>query len=197
MKPLENLVTMQLARTVLTASLLMIAMACASGPTRYVHPNADLSTIKKVAVLPFENVSGAAGAADKVHKIFLVELLSLEVFEVVEPGQVSRAIKAESVASPDQLTPDDLKRIGTTLGADGLVMGQVVDYQDNRSSGGSAPEVTLQFRIVETNSGSTLWSASQTTSGVKTSSRLFGVSGDSLSEVTRKMIRTELDTLFQ
>ena len=177
-------------------ALALVAGGCASGPTRYIHPNADLGAIRKVAVLPFENVSGTTGASDKAHKVFLVELLSLEAFEVVEPGMVSKVLKGETAASPDQLTPDDLKRIGKALGADGMFIGQVVDYAEARGQN-SAPEVTLQFRLVEAASGATVWSTSQTRSGVKVSTRLFGVSGDSATETTRKLIRKQLATLLQ
>lgn len=179
----------------LAAAAVLMTSGCASAPTRYIHPNADLAALKKVAVLPFENVSGEQGASDKVHKIFLVELLAIEAFDVVEPGMVSKALKGETAATPDQLTPEDLKRIGTALGADGLFMGQVVDYTDARGQN-SAPEVTLQFRLVETASGATVWSTSQTRSGVKTSTRLFGASSDSITETTRKIIRTQLSTLL-
>lgn len=182
--------------SVVLAVLSLWLAGCASGPTRYIHPNADLGALQRVAVLPFENVSGTQGASDKVHKIFLVELLSLEVFEVVEPGQVARALKGESVASPDQLTPDDLKRIGAALGADGLFLGQVVDYEDTRG-GARAPAVTIQLRLVEVTSGATVWSSSETRAGVKASTRLFGVSSDSLTEATRKTIRAQLSTLLQ
>ncbi|MGK2855877.1 MAG: hypothetical protein ACSLFQ_01590 [Thermoanaerobaculia bacterium] len=174
----------------------LLLASCASGPTRYIHPNADLGALQTVAVLPFENVSGVQGASDKVHKIFLVELLSLEAFEVVEPGRVAKVIKGESVASPDQLAPEDLKRIGSALGVDGLFLGQVIDYEDARGQG-SAPSVTIQLRLVETSSGATVWSSSQTRAGVKASTRLFGVSNDSLTETTRDVIRTQLSTLFK
>ena len=185
----------RMAATVAAAAILVLS-GCASAPTRYLHPNADLGSVKKVAVLPFENVSGEQGASDKVHKIFLVELLSLEIFDVVEPGMVSKAIKGETAATPDQLTPEDLKRIGKALGADGLFIGQVVDYADARGQN-SAPEVTLQLRLIETTSGATVWSTSQTRSGVKTSTRLFGVSSDSATETSRKIIRKQLATLLQ
>ncbi|MBK5260457.1 MAG: hypothetical protein JJE51_12770 [Thermoanaerobaculia bacterium] len=185
-------------RQLLTIAVLAtIASACASGPTRYLHPNADLGAIKKVAVLPFENVSGVAGSSDKVHKLFLVELLSLEIFDVVEPGAVSKVIRGETAGTPDQLTPDDLKRIGKALGADGLFMGQIVDYQDPRGAAGGGPEITLQFRLVEVTSGATIWSTSETRAGVKVSTRLFGVSGDSITEATRKVIQRQLATLLK
>lgn len=177
-------------------SLVLGIAGCASSPTRFVHPNADLGALQKVAVLPFENVSGVQGASDKVHKIFLVELLSLGAFDVIEPGRVAKALKGETVASPDQLAPEDLKRIGGALGADALFMGQVLDYSDARGTGG-APSVTIQLRLIEVASGATVWSTSQTRSGSKASTRLFGVSSDSVTEATRKVIREELATLYE
>jgi hypothetical protein len=181
-----------------TATLLLFLLTgCASAPVHYIHPNADIAALEKVAVLPFENVSGAAGASDKVHKIFLVELLSMEVFDVIEPGLVSKALKSEGAATPDQLTPDDLKKLGTSMGADALFLGQVIDYSEGRGSGEGAPAVTLQFRLVETASGATVWSSSETRAGVKASTRLFGVSSDSLTDATRRVIRDQLKTLLQ
>lgn len=75
-------------------------------------------------------------------------------------------------------------------------MGQVLDYSEARGTGG-APSVTIQLRLVEVSSGATVWSSSQTRAGVKTSTRLFGVSGESLTEATRKVIRDELATLYE
>lgn len=184
----------------LLAGLLFMALigGCSSaGPTHYVHPNADLAALQKVAVLPFENVSAVAGASDKVHKIFLVELLSMEIFEVLEPGVVAKALKGQTAATPDQLTPDDFKQLGRAMGADGLFLGQVIDYAEGRGGADSAPSVTLQFRLIETASGVTVWSSSQTRAGVKASTRLFGMSGDSLTQATRELIRRQLTTLVE
>ena len=184
-------------RVRLFALCLALFAGCASGPTHYIHPNADFAALQKVAVLPFENLSGSGGASDKVHKVFLVELLSMEVFDVVEPGLVAKSLKGETASSPDQLTPDDFKRIGAAIGADAMFLGQVIDYSEGRGGGDSAPAVTLQFRLVETASGATVWSSSQTRAGVKASTRLFGLSSDSITEATRKVIRQQLATLLE
>ena len=184
--------------TLLTSILLLLAAGCGSTATQYVHPNADLSALRKVAVLPFENVSGVSGASDKVHKIFLVELLSMETFDVIEPGQVSKVVRGETATTPDALTPDDLKRIGKALNADALFLGQVLDYGESRAGNGlSSPEITLQFRLVETASGATVWSSSRTRAGVKATTRLFGMRGDSVTESARKVIREQLGSLLQ
>lgn len=185
------------------AALLMICvlatlLGCgSSGTTKYIHPNADLASLKKVAVLPFENVTQDRTAGDKLQKIFLVELLSLEVFDVVEPGHVTKTLRGERIESVEALSPADIKRLGEALAADAVFIGTVVDFEESRSGTMPAPNVTLQLRLVETQTGATVWSASKTRSGLKISTRLFGVGGESLTQAARMVVRSELQTLLE
>lgn len=183
---------------VVAGAALALLGRCASTPTtKYLHPNADLSAIKKVAVLPFENLSGDRSAGDKVQKIFLTELLSFEAFDVVEPGQVAKLLRSERIESLDTLGPPELKKIGEALKVQGLFMGSVVDYADSRSGSTPAPDVTIQLRLIEVQSGVTIWSASRTRSGATTSAKLFGVGGQSLTQAARQLIKEELGTLMK
>lgn len=178
--------------------LFLAAAGCRStATTQYVHPNADIGAIRTVAVLPFENLTQERAAGDKVQKIFQTELLALGVFDVVEPGQVAKLLRTERVESVDTLGPADLNRIGGELKAQGLFIGSVVDFADNRTGSTPAPEVTIQLRLVETESGVTVWSVSRTQSGATASARLFGIGGESLSEAARQLVRQELRTLVK
>lgn len=177
---------------------LLLLPACAStSTTQYIHPNMDLGAIQKVAVLPFDNLTQERTAGDKVQKVFMTELLSLSAFEVVEPGAVLKALKAERAESSEALGPAELKRIGEAVKADALFLGAVVDFADNRAGSTPAPEVTIQLRLVETQSGVTVWSASRTRAGASMSARLFGVGGGSLTQAARELIRAELRTLVR
>lgn len=181
----------------LAAALLLIAtVGCGSSAsqTRYLHPNADLGAIRKVAVLPFDTVSSERGAAEKVQKIFYLELLALEAFEVAEPGEVAKVARNAQV---DTLGAADYQRIGKELGVDGFFTGTVVDFEESQASGASSPDVTIQLRLIETQTGTTIWSAGQSRSGVSVSTRLFGVGGESLTDAARRLIREELSTLLK
>lgn len=184
-------------KNALILPLLMLAGCASGGATRYLHPNVDMGAIQKVAVLPFENLTSERTAGEKVQKVFMTELLALSAFEVVEPGAVVRVLKAERAESVEALGPAELKRIGEALKADALFLGTVVDFADNRSGTTPAPDVTIQLRLVETQSGVTVWSASQTRSGASTSARLFGVGGASLTEAARELLRDELRSLVK
>ena len=179
------------------AVLLAAGCASSSPTTKYVHPNMDLGAVKRVAVLPFETLTQDHSSAEKVHKIFLTELLSLDAFEVVEPGQVTKVLRAEHIDSMEALGPAELKRVGDALKAQGLFLGTVVDYAENRTGSTPSPDVTIQLRLVETQSGVTVWSASRSRSGATTSARLFGVGGQSLTEASRQLIKDELSTLVK
>jgi TolB-like protein len=185
------------AAAILFAPILLLG-ACRSGSSaKYVHPNADLGSIKRVAVLPFENLTQERSAADKVQKVFLSELLATEAFDVVEPGQVVKALKAERVESVEGLGAVEIKRIGESLKAQGLFTGAVVDFNETRSGSTPSPEVTIQLRLVEVQSGVTIWSASKTRSGASASARLFGIGGQTLTEVARTLMREQLKGLVK
>jgi len=183
------------------ATLLLLALTAVSAcrtstqQTSYVHKNADLGAISKVAVLPFDNLSQERTAGDKVQKIFYLELLALDVFEVAEPGQVTKVMRSQS--SSDALGPAEYQKIGKDLGVDAVFVGSVVDFAEARTGSTPTPEVTIQLRMIETHSGSTIWSTGRTRSGASFSTRLFGVGGESMTQAARRVVRAELGTLLK
>ncbi len=181
-----------------SALVLLASLGCRSTKqTKYVHPNADLGAIVKVAVLPFDNLTPERTASDKVQKVFYLELLTLQVFVVAEPGHVTKTLRAAGVSTTEALGPSDFQRIGKDLGVDGVFLGTVVDYADARTGTTSTPEVTIDVRLIETQTGTTIWSTSQTRAGAGVSTRLFGLGGESLTEATRSVVRRELGTLLK
>lgn len=191
----DNVMNNRPLLAVLAISLLLALGCGTTQQTRYLHKNADLGAITKVAVLPFENLATERTAGDKVQKIFTLELLSLDVFQLSEPGEVTKALRSQS--TPEALGPNDYKKIGKDLGVDGLFVGAVVDFADAHTGSTPTPEVTVQLRLIETATGSTVWSTGQTRSGAGVSTRLFGVGGESLTEAARRIVRSELKTLLK
>lgn len=187
----------KLATLVLALVAVLLAACRSTRQTQYLHKNADLGAIEKVAVLPFENLTQERAAADKVQKIFQMELLALDVFEVAEPGQVTKVLRASGITSPEALGGKDFQKIGQELGVDAVFVGAVVDYAETRTGSTPTPEVTIQVRLVETQTGATIWSTSHTRAGAGISTRLFGLGGESLTQAARRVVRTELATLLR
>jgi hypothetical protein len=161
------------------------------------HPNADIGAIHRVAVLPFESTVQDRSVGEKVTRLFTTELLALGVFDVVEPGLVTRTLRTERIDSAEALTAPDFKRLGEALKADGFFLGSVVEFAETRSGSTPTPTVTIQLRLIEAPSGVTVWSVSQTRAGASASARLFGIGGESLVEAARDLMRQELKTLVR
>lgn len=185
---------MRLKHGMLFVLVATLAACRTTQQTSYVHKNADLGAIAKVAVLPFDNLSQDRAAGDKVQKLFYLEVLALDVFEVAEPGQVTKVMRTTAA---DALGPADYQKIGKDLGVDAVFVGSVVDFAESRSGATASPEVTIQLRLIETHSGSTVWSTGRTRSGVSMTTRLFGVGGESMTTAARRVLRAELMTLLK
>jgi TolB-like protein len=180
------------------AAAISLALLCAAcgGPRQYVKKDVDLGTMERVAVLPFENVTGERLSAERVQRIFVTELLTLGAFEVVEPGLVTRAFRRDALEAA-ALTPEDAKKLGKELGAQGLFIGTVMEFEEVRSGSVAIPRVTIQLRLVETETGSTVWSISGRRSGTTMSARLFGVGGNTTIGLAENLIRDELGALVE
>lgn len=180
----------------LTALLAMPALDGCARTGTYVHPSYDFSLVKKIAVMPLENLSPDQMAGEKVRKVVIAELLSAGVVDVVEPGQVNRVLNDQGIQTITAVSSADLKRLGTALGVQSFIVGSVDVYETVNFGGVPFAQVTLSFRALDASTGSIVWSKQQTGGGVGIVGRLFGFGAASMSEATQKAVRTAFATLF-
>ncbi len=185
-----------MSRTRTLALLSLIAATACGGHSRYLNPNSDLGTLRTVAILPFENVTPDKLATERTQRIFLTELLATGAFEVVEPGLVLRTIRREQ-GDASTFAPEDFKRIGESLKAQAFFLGTVLEWEDPRVGAAPAPRVTLQRRLVDAETGKTVWSTTRTKAGASWSARLFGIGGRTATGTAEELIRDELSALLR
>ncbi|MEW6380640.1 MAG: hypothetical protein AB1611_13680 [bacterium] len=161
----------------------------------YVNPNTNFGFIKRVAVLPFENLTSDRFADKKVRDVFVTSLLSTELIDVPELGEVLKALESQGIASPEAVTGDVAKSLGQILGVQGLVLGTVEEYSVNRTMAGSFPEIAVSLRMIDAKTGNIIWSISHTEKGGRLLPTVFGIGEDTLSEVTVKASKRIVDTL--
>ena len=174
----------------------VLLMGCGGGPRSYLHPKADFTFIKKVAVLPLENFSSDKFAGDKIRDIVITEVLSRGFFDVVEWGEVSRVLREEGKGATTSLNKETVKRVGTRLGIQALILGSVEEYGAPQGRGRDDPMVAITMRMIDTRTSKILWQASYDAEGGGTLNQLFGVKGKSISEVARKLVKEMMGTLF-
>ncbi len=181
----------------LPVAVLWLAGCGSTAPATYVHPRYDFSLVKTVAVLPLDNLTPDQMAGEKVRRIVITELLATGIVDVIEPGQVNRVLATLNIQNPAAMSPEEFKRVGTALRVQLLIVGSVESFERVQVGGVQAPEVTLTLRAVDVDSGTVVWAASHTQGGATVSARLFGLTGDSLSEVARKAAHETVVTLFR
>jgi len=164
-------------------------------PEYYVKPNVEIKSIKKVAVLPFENFTSDEYAGEKVRNIVISELLSKGV-EVIEPGEVIRVLEESKITSLSSIKITELQEIGKKLGVEGLIIGNVECFGINRGISVTYPEVTINLRLVDVSSGNIIWSIRHSKGGANFWTRHFGTESITLSECAKKAVKEAIDTLF-
>jgi TolB-like protein len=178
------------------ASLSIITGCGGMGATKFVHPGFDFAFIEKVAVVPFENISNDQGAGARASRYFTTALLASESFEVVEPGEVSRALEKFGLVTTAQLTEEQSIALGRELGAQGIFLGSLSESVQLRSGSNNVSVITVVVRMVESETGTTVWSATNTEDSANFWSTLFGTGQKSSSEVMRHALDGCLDTLL-
>lgn len=132
----------------------------------YRSPTLDTAPPTRVAVLPFENLSERKGAGRIVTDVFVTALANQGRFQVIEPGTVAEALVALQAAPYGAITFDILAGLRASINADAVVLGTVFDYNEGiKRAATTSPEVALDARMLDTQSGRILWFAAHARSG--------------------------------
>ena len=176
---------------------LVSAAGCATTPVADVYhdPVMDFPSIQRAGVLPFVNLSTDAMAAERVKDVFANALLATEAFYVLPSGEVVRGISRAGMRNPADPSPEEIVRFAGIVKADAVITGVVREYGSVRSGSISANTISISLKMIETETGTVVWSSSSTKGGINTWTRLFG-GGKSMSELTREAVEELLDNLF-
>ena len=182
--------------------ILISLCGCGSTLRVYLHPQTDIGGLKKVAVIPFSNLSADHFAGERVTNAFITELLIKTNVEIVDEGELSKGLKDVGIdlgsASNLQksLDVDKLQKLGKSLGVHGIVMGSVDQYDMARIGTESYPVITLTVRLVDVETGGIMWMSSCSKKGGP-GSIPFISAGEvyTLSELTQKVARKIVSSL--
>ncbi len=139
---------------------LALVIGCSSGLRHYTNSPA-LEGIRRVAVIPFHNLTRDPVAGEVVTRIFLTELIRGRMFIVVEMGDVEDFMFQQRVKRKDFMNRTVLNLLRSRTGAEAAIMGTVnrFDYV------GRVPVVSLTVRMVDTEDGHIIWKASAERNG--------------------------------
>ena len=176
---------------------LFLVAGCATSKRSYKNNNMDFSSLKRVAVLPFKNLTSDDNAAERVRDSFMGMLLATNAVYVLPPGEVARGISRVGIHNPATPTAEEVKSLGRILKVQAVMTGVLKEYGTVHSGASAANVVGIQLQMLETQTGTIIWSGSSTKGGIGLSDRLFGGGGKPMNNVTEDAINDLLDQLFQ
>lgn len=171
----------------------ILMFGCA--PKHFVRTADDLSSVRKIAVLPFENFTADKYAGEKIRRITITELLSIGA-DVIEPGEVTRLLKDSGIMSIHSMKTKEIQKVGEGLGVDAVMLGSVEAFGISRGINVTYPEVTINLMLIDTGSGKIIWSVRHSTGGASFWTRHFGSEGISLSEAARETVTEAIRTIY-
>jgi TolB-like protein len=147
--------------------LVLLAVGC-GGPRSFVHPSTDIGFYKRLGVVNFTNLTADRFAGEKMTSSFVTELLLQKKFEVVEPGEFERIVgevRGSSSEGTKDLGSEQIKLIGDRAGINGLIEGEVKEFQMTRIGAEDFPLISISIRLVDAPSGQVVWMSSYTEKG--------------------------------
>jgi curli biogenesis system outer membrane secretion channel CsgG len=174
------------------ALLLLFGVAGCAAPGRfYVNREADMAYYKKVAVLPFANLTPDHFAGERVTRMLVTELVIADRFQIADPGEI-RAILERTGGLPTYegtYDPKKLKDAAVEVGANGLIRGAVSEYQMTGSGSGSQrPSVAFDAEMIDVATGNVVWKVSISKRG-KARIPILGGGASTLSRLTEEACR--------
>lgn len=161
-------ITRRIAGCWLPALAALLLTGCASTPMRvYVNPQADMTLYKKIAVVPFANLSGDPYAGARVTRAFTTELVIADRFQLVDPAVLTGELERTG-AFPDAqgvIDAGKLKDAATRLEATAFIRGGVSEYAMRHQNTEDFPVVSFDVEMVDVATNTTIWRISVTETG--------------------------------
>ena len=165
--------------------LLILLSGCAgsSGGKANVVIGEGHESIRKVTVLPFKAATELIGAS--VSDLLTTELMKTGRYEMIERGQLS-AVLGESETALSGLTAGQAAQLGKLVGANGVIVGTVSEYENAAQGGKTHPVVGVSARLIDSSSGKIIWSVNKTGRGG---------SGETISEYALVIVQEMVESL--
>ena len=116
-------------------------------------------SIRKVALMPFKAPTELIGSS--VSDLFVTDMLRTGRYELVERSQMGTVL-GESELALSGLTLSEMTEVARMAGAEGVIVGSVIEYQTQAVRGHAYPVVGISARLIDTQSGRIVWSADMT-----------------------------------
>ncbi len=167
----------------------VLSGCAAKRATVFLHPEYDFSFVERIAVANFENLSTEQGVSAYATRLFITEVLAAQAFDVVEPGETARVLRDIGQTRAGELDLIGLRRVADSLGVQAIVFGSVGEATQMPGRSTSSHVVSIDARMVDCQTGTTVWSAAVSVGGPGPVARTFGAGDNSRGDAVHKAVR--------
>jgi TolB-like protein len=145
---------------------LVLTASCASYVSSQNLSRVPLPERARIAVLPFENLSGRDRAAEKITDYFQITLAGHDAFGVVEYATVYATMRRYRIRSSTLLQSDQIDSLAQSLNVQYLVTGAVLEYEESDDSFLThIPRISFNCRVIDCATHNSIWVATANGSG--------------------------------
>ncbi|UCD64860.1 MAG: hypothetical protein JSW34_05350 [Candidatus Zixiibacteriota bacterium] len=185
-----------LMKTVPALAFLLIMAGCAANMSSRKRVDIPLPSSSRVAVLPFENLSGREKAAEKLTDYFQTTMTGRDRFELVEFGVLYDHLRQFRIRSSTLLTDEQIDSLAASLDLSFILVGSALEYEEfDNNYLGRVPQVSFNCRLIDCATGKTVWVATSNRSG-DSGELVFGIGAvRSADDLARRMVSEAVDDL--
>jgi hypothetical protein len=132
----------------LLVSLLVSLLGCAPSVQGAVNP-ARYSALQRVALLPFDLPDGAPPGLSQAFADEMSAHLGGARFQIVDPVAVRNAWTNQDIQGTDLADPRVAARVGEIMGADAVLIGRVLTYEDHATNRRLDTTLAVSIKIVD------------------------------------------------
>lgn len=134
----------------------------------------QFSSIKKIAVLPFDNLTKKKDAENLINALFTTEILNQDVFDSVEDVRyVASVMKMLKIKRTQILDRDLVLKMGETMRCEAVIVGEIDEYSIGKKE--ESTDISISATMLDTRSGDILWTANVTNTSSTSVGKVFGV----------------------
>ncbi|MBI4422104.1 MAG: hypothetical protein HY554_00160 [Elusimicrobia bacterium] len=148
--------------------LLLCALALAAcGPRVLVKNRPQTGKRPRVAVLPFKDAPGSPGTGELAREAFASEILAVDQYEVIDRSALDKIVEEQKLAMSGAVDPAQAMQLGKLLGADGVIVGAVTEFQRRKLLMFPPAKVAVTARMINTKTGVVDWATQHSVGGAK------------------------------
>ncbi len=120
----------------------------------------DIRSIKTIAIIPFDNISGEDYSMQFNFNNFLYDYLNKKKLDLVNKNELEQFFIKRRIRNIGSIGRATVRELGKALGAEAIIIGSI-----NELSGDKNPKVDISVQMIDTLDSSIIWMNSVSISG--------------------------------